>query len=96
LKFASGIKHVDVTTPKSVAGHGTCSNRFQLPIAKYSDSCYHCPFLYDDAKATISRSPGFQGTTLPQVAQALLPVRSCRTCKSTPGYSVDIATGTCS
>jgi hypothetical protein len=65
-----------------------------LPIAKHQDSCYHCPFLYDDAEVAISRSPGFQGTTLRQVAQALLPVRSCRTCKSTPSYSVDIATGT--
>ena len=65
-----------------------------LPIAKHQDSCYHGPFLYDDAKATISRNLGFQGTTLPKVAQALLPVRRCRTRKSTPCYSVDIAPAT--
>jgi hypothetical protein len=65
-----------------------------LPIAKHQDSCYHGPFLYDDAKATISRNPGSPRRASPPVAQALLPVRSCRTRKSTPSYSVDIAPAT--
>jgi hypothetical protein len=30
LKFASGIKHVDVTTPKSIANPGTCFDSFQF------------------------------------------------------------------
>ena len=30
LKFASGIKHVDVATPKSIADPGQCSDRLQL------------------------------------------------------------------
>jgi len=62
-----------------------------LPIAKHPNSCYHHPFSYDGADDAISRSPGSPGRASPPVAQALLPVRSCRTRKSTP---VDIATAT--
>jgi hypothetical protein len=63
LKFASGIKHVDVARPRIGSTPRHIARLVSiLPIAKYPDSCYHRPFLYDDAKDAISRSPGCLGT----------------------------------
>gem|GEM_PF-6962402 len=60
-----------------------------LRIFNRQNPCYHCPFLYDDARDAIGRHPRFPGTLPPRptksVAQALLPVRLCQVDDSTDG-----------
>jgi hypothetical protein len=60
-----------------------------LRIFNRQNPCYHCSFLYDDARDAIGRHLRFPGTLPPRptksVAQALLPVCLCQVDDSTDG-----------
>jgi hypothetical protein len=54
-----------LTVDTALAGFAFARLRVVLRIVKLSDSCYHCPFLYDDTKDAVGRHPGSQAEVRP-------------------------------